>query len=168
MQVKSGVFSVTLSCPWCHLYELLGVTLLQSYCCLILGRGSVIHKSAVSTHESSSPWNGREAEASGSLLLSPRPAGPQARPPASTLHLMKASQDTSGSEPELEPPLNITQYRKSAERTSLLKRKARRGPGGELMNTTRRKSIPPWESFTITVPSSNLTRQVSQWWLILR
>lgn len=109
----------------CHLYEVLVVTALRSYSCLLLGRISIVDKSAKclpmssATPEKSSKWGLLEA-----FPWDPNPQDPRQgqQPP----HGMKALGDASGSEPELERPVNIKQDRTSADRTSPLKRKTRR------------------------------------------
>lgn len=150
----------------CHLYEVLVVTALRSYSCLLLGRISIVDKSAKclpmssATPEKSSKWGLLEA-----FPWDPNPQDPRQgqQPP----HGMKALGDASGSEPELERPVNIKQDRTSADRTSPLKGK--QGGGLSWIDEYNEKETrPPWDSFTISVPSSNQTLQVSQRWLILR
>lgn len=125
----------------CHLYEVLVVTALRSYSCLLLGRISIVDKSAKclptssATPEKSSKWGLLEA-----FPWDPNPQDPRQgqQPP----HGMKALGDASGSEPELERPVNIKQDRTSAGQDQSFKKENKEVAWAELMNTMKRKHVP--------------------------
>lgn len=156
------MFSVILSCPWCHLCEQLVVSSIECYC--YLERTPIVSRSAVSPCESTNSCKGREAGVPRGLRLRPKPPGPeqeQQHPP-----WMKVLGGACGSEIESEGQVNIKQHRKSAEKTSPLRKESKEVAWGQLMNTMKRKCFTrESNSPSQSVPATRLLKWAS--WLIL-